>query len=296
MSLAGSAPVVNNSTEPVPPRGVMVPDGTVDAEGRLGVGKPAAADLTAVLFNGPTQLAPGAAGQGFHPHPRAVASADLADLPLAAGAVRLGTRAGDWRLRPGGTGFVAVTPVYAGDLTVIPESAAAVPAGFFVKLAAKGTTTGQTTRYSWAEWAVDSSGSVVVPGGRSGALTVGFAEDIGGVADPLLVGTFQYLTPNPLRPGAYLFDAKLCSTFEAVTNETISGCTVSITYTTFQLLPQPKTTVALSTRTTTITIPSACVEVVTNVTGSIACVSGAPVLTLTQTKDKVRVLDCGTCP
>lgn len=134
---------VNHSGEEIPPGAVMEPDGTRDDEGRIGVVKPRADNLTAVIFNGNVAIPPGAndgygytyyadgdekPGQGFSPFPFAVIAPHADDLPLPTG-TQLGTAAGDWFLRVGGTGFLAVTDVRNGQVTVIPDMAGAGSAG-----------------------------------------------------------------------------------------------------------------------------------------------------------------------
>jgi hypothetical protein len=94
--------VVNNSGETVPAGAAMEPDGTADAEGRLGVRKPTA-DGAAVFFNDPVPIPAGGYGQGWSPYPWAAAGVAAADLPLAA-RQKLGVKSGDWNLRKSKTG------------------------------------------------------------------------------------------------------------------------------------------------------------------------------------------------
>ena len=295
---------VNATAGVIPRYAVVEPTGGVDADGRVQVGKATRANGVAVLFNGPVPVAAGAAFDALPPTPAAVAGvstgdggADPGDLPLAAGAT-LGTKVGDWFLRAAQTGFRAVAPPTLGAVQVVLDGTGGggAAAGVFVKLTAQGTTA-DAVKFAFAQWAVNATGPVVVPGGIAGTVAAGYARDIGGISYAGLVGTYQYATPNPLAPGTWLFDAKLCSTFEAVTAESISNCDITITYTTFQILPQPKATVALSTRTTTISVPSVCQTVLTDVTVTMSCVANAPVATVTKTFAKVSVLACGVvCP
>ena len=160
--MADDAPTfaVNAGTETIPAFAVVEPDGSADAGGRVGVRKCTRANGSAVFFNGPLAVVAGGFFGALPPSPTAVAGLDPLDLPLAAGA-QLGTRPGQWFLKPGQTGFRAVAPPTLGAVLVAFEPAAAA-AGFYASL------TGSGSPYSFAEVAGPAVGSAAVAGGRTG--------------------------------------------------------------------------------------------------------------------------------
>ena len=116
---------VNASAGVIPRYAVVEPTGGVDVDGNIQVGKPTRANGVAVLFNGPVSVPVGGVFSAWPPTPAAVAGvslgdggADPGDLPLAAGAA-MGTRAGDWFLRAGQSGFRSVAPPTLGAVQVV---------------------------------------------------------------------------------------------------------------------------------------------------------------------------------
>lgn len=112
-------------------------------------------------------------------------------------------------------------------------------------------------------------------------------------------GTVVWMTLDPFRRG-WVFVLGTAGTadydIEAVTDVAISIalCVVTLTVTLTRFRPGVASVNRVVTRTAT--IPSTCQQILTDVTVTMACVSNAPVATVTKTFSTVRVLACGACP
>ncbi len=93
------------------------------------------------------------------------------------------------------------------ELFALKPGVAARKPAIFGEITGRATVTGQTTRYSYTEKAVDASGATVsVAGGESstitsGAIATGYVQDIGGMADNGLIGFRCVMVDNPTVPG-----------------------------------------------------------------------------------------------
>ena len=279
---------VNASGAEVPRYAAVEPTGGVDADGRLQVAKATRSNSVAVLFNGPTPVPDGGRFDAWPPTPAAVAGvsvgdggADPGDLPLAAGAA-MGTRAGDWFLRAGQAGFRAVAPPTLGAVQVVTDPVGDA-GGFYAALS------GASSPYGFAEVAGPAVGSATVVGGRTG--TANAYEQLTGLTG-IPAGTVVWMYAGTTAQ-PYRFNCIAVTAGTGVLEAGSAACTVRgqrgvVAYVSARNLCGVATALPSL---TDYAIPSTCVDMVTG--GSIACVSGAPVLTLTTTK--VRVLACGAC-
>ena len=106
--------------------------------------------------------------------------------------------------RLGVTGGLSLTRGAGGQIIIGGAAASPAAGGLYAQI---GTRTG--ARYAWTGVARDAAGALVTTD-KAGTVAAGtYAEDIGGSSvdlvgfgfDPVLV----LLTPNPLKPGCYLF-------------------------------------------------------------------------------------------
>lgn len=118
-SADGGYAVKNTSGEVIPGYAVVEASGTADAAtGMFSVVKPTATGKR-LFFNGPVQIPVGGIGSVRSADPTAVTRVHPDDFPLS-DAATLGVVAGSWFLRKSATGFQAIAPPTAGNVTVVP--------------------------------------------------------------------------------------------------------------------------------------------------------------------------------
>lgn len=131
-------PFLNTTTEVIPAGAVLEPAGGYDATGRIRVRKCTAANVLGVFFNGP--MAVEAASSGGTPDedkpgglcrtagPLTAVAIHPDDVDALAVPVAVGTVAGDWYLRVGGSGFRVIDPPADGLANAVPDPPGRVPA------------------------------------------------------------------------------------------------------------------------------------------------------------------------
>lgn len=214
--------VKNTSAEVAPPGCVLELAGAVDADGTISVRKPTLSNSSRFLVNGLAAIPALSGGvysfgQAFPPSPQFVAGTVDADALAALDTI--GTKAGDWFLRSGQTGFFCLGSVSHGLVNAMPDPFSISPAptssGFYAKL------TGGTGPYSWTESTVSGG---TVSGARTGTLNA--VEVISGLTGIPVDGTVVvWMTGSG---SSYQFAARM---FSLVTSWTFSGSGSSCTIT-----------------------------------------------------------------
>lgn len=127
-----SVKVKNLTAEVAPPGCVLEVAGPIDQDGTIHVRKPTLSNGVRFYFNGFAAIPASAGGvfsvgEAFPIFPRAVAGVVAADG--LTGLVAVGTKAGDWYLRSGQTGFFVVGTPSHNFANVMPEPGTAAAAG-----------------------------------------------------------------------------------------------------------------------------------------------------------------------
>lgn len=191
-------PFLNTTAMPIPGGAVLEPAGGYDSNGRIRVRQCTVSNSYAIYFAGPEGCPAGSFGGGDDSQPggmcrtawpmtaAAIAPADQASYtyPVAAG-----SKAGDWYLRLGQTGFQFVDPIMAGMANAIPTPGApTVPAS-----------------------GSSSSGSVAAgSGGGSSGTFIGYVyRDI--CTNGVLQQWRAQLWTTGMTPYVYLFDNGCCA-------------------------------------------------------------------------------------
>lgn len=118
-----SLPVVNTTSETIPPGAVLAIAGVPDQYGRIPVGKPTSNNQLGCLVNGPTPILPASSAEGspfgtaYYETPIPVAYKTADGTPVAHES--WGAESGQWYLKRGHSGFVIHGGFDAASKTVV---------------------------------------------------------------------------------------------------------------------------------------------------------------------------------
>lgn len=186
-----SYPFSNTTGGTIPAGAALVPAG-IDANGLMLVGQPTADSSMFVVFNGPADVPAGATGVAFDWTAGDVpVGVNAADAPYTT-ANTFGTKAGDWLLRKGKTGFRVVTDTIQGIANAMPDPLGAAGAGSVWSTTDAGilTTGDQTGLGIKTSTAWDSQGSFTSTGNYWPYIATATATDYGGISASLYTQAF----------------------------------------------------------------------------------------------------------